>query len=119
MQMADASSKDVEIDRNADRFSRRTMLAVVSAGALTGVTGALGANTAAAASFGAPFVEMCFPVGVLSLAQKAALIKSVTEVVNGAMKLPPDPARKVFVAILETPEGGFGANGQPVVVTPK
>jgi hypothetical protein len=32
------------------------------------------------------------------------------------MKLPPDPARKLFVEIFETPEGGFGVNGQVVVV---
>jgi hypothetical protein len=32
------------------------------------------------------------------------------------MKLPPDPARKLFVEIFETPEGGFGVNGQVVIV---
>ena len=43
------------------------------------------------------------------------MIKSVTDVVRGAMKLPPDPARRLFVEIFETPEGGFGVNGQVVV----
>jgi hypothetical protein len=33
------------------------------------------------------------------------------------MKLSPDPARKLFVEIFETPEGGFGVNGK--AVTPR
>ena len=31
------------------------------------------------------------------------------------MKLPPDPARRLFVAIMETAEGGFGVIGQVFV----
>jgi phenylpyruvate tautomerase PptA (4-oxalocrotonate tautomerase family) len=119
MPMADPSNNHVDVVENVDGLSRRAVLAVVGAGALTGASAAVAANTPAAASFGAPLVEMCFPVGVLSLEQKAAMIKSVTDVVNGAMKLPPDPARRLFVEIIETPEGGFGVNGQPVVIRGK
>jgi hypothetical protein len=31
------------------------------------------------------------------------------------MRQPADPARRLFVQILETPEGGFGVNGKVVV----
>ena len=99
--------------------SRRTVLlaASVGAAAVSGVQ-CLAAD-AGSPSFGAPFVEMSFPVGVLSVEQKAALIKRVTDVVNAAMEFPSDPQRKLFVEILETPEGGFGVNGQAVVPRPK
>jgi hypothetical protein len=30
------------------------------------------------------------------------------------MQSPADPARRLFVEIIETPEGGFGVNGQAV-----
>ena len=98
-------------------MSRRAVLmtATMAAGLMTGASTDLAADVPSAASFGAPLVEMYFPVGVLALEQKAAMIRSVTDVVNGAMKLPPDPARKLFVEIIETPEGGFGVNGQVVV----
>jgi hypothetical protein len=35
-------------------------------------------------------------------------------VVLTATKQSPDAARKLFVEIIETAEGGFGANGHPV-----
>src|SRR5215467_676265 len=95
--------------------SRRAALLAASVGAVT-VSGVRGfAADAGSASFGAPLVEMSFPVGVLSVEQKAALIKRVTEVVSAAMEFPADPQRRLFVEILETPEGGFGADGQVVV----
>jgi hypothetical protein len=117
--MIPPSNNDADVIDNVDGLSRRAVLAVVGAGALTSASAAVAANTPAAASFGAPLVEMCFPVGVLPLEQKAAMIRSVTDVVNSAMKLPADPARRLFVEIIETPEGGFGVNGQPVVVRGK
>ena len=67
------------------------------------------------ASFGAPLVELQVPPGVLTLEQKAAVIKGITDVILKATKLPPDPARKSFVQIFETTEGGFGVNGQVFV----
>ena len=40
------------------------------------------------------------------------MAKGLTDVVLGAIKLPPEPARRLFVAIIETAEGGFGVDGQ-------
>jgi phenylpyruvate tautomerase PptA (4-oxalocrotonate tautomerase family) len=99
--------------------SRRTVLLAVSVGAAAVSGVQCLAAAAGSPSFGAPFVEMSFPVGVLSVEQKAALIKRVTDVVNAAMEFPSGPQRKLFVEILETPEGGFGVNGQVVVPRPK
>jgi hypothetical protein len=52
------------------------------------------------------------PAGILTLEQRSDMIKGVTDVVLGAIKLPPDPARRLFVEIIETADGGFGVNGQ-------
>jgi phenylpyruvate tautomerase PptA (4-oxalocrotonate tautomerase family) len=95
--------------------SRRAMLAAASV-----AVGAMAAPNAlagppAGGNFGAPIVELYVPAGALSLEQRAAMIKGVTDVVLGAMKLPPDPARRLFVEIIETAEGGFGVNGQVFV----
>jgi len=115
MRVIDTARKAMDVDGSADGLSRRAMLmtATMAAGAVSGASTIL-AETPSAASFGAPLVEMYFPVGVLSLDQKAAMIRRVTDVVNAAMKAPSDPARKLFVEIIETPEGGFGVNGQVV-----
>ena len=43
------------------------------------------------------------------------MIKGITDVVLGATKQPPDPAKRLFVQIFETAEGGFGVNGQVFV----
>jgi len=94
------------------------MTAAVAAGAAAGVSRAL-ADTAPAANFGAPMVELYLPHGILTLEQRAALIKGMTDVVLNAMKLPPDPTRPSFVQILETVEGGWGVNGQVFVPRPK
>ena len=112
MEMEAKSSPD-----DTGELSRRAVLATAATAAIaaTGATAGL-AQTAASASFGAPLVEMSFPVGVLDLEQKAAMIRGVTDVIRSAMKLSPDPAGKLFVEIFETPEGGFGVNGQVVVV---
>jgi phenylpyruvate tautomerase PptA (4-oxalocrotonate tautomerase family) len=88
--------------------------ATVAAGALVGVPSAL-ADTVPAAGFGAPLVELHVPAGVLTLEQRSAMIKGITDVVLGAMKQPPDPAKRFFVQIFETAEGGFGVNGQVFV----
>lgn len=74
-------------------------------------------DTVASDNFGAPLVELHVPASVLTLEQKAAMIKGLTDVVSKAMKLLPDPARKCFVQIIETAEGGFGVNGD--VFTPR
>jgi 4-oxalocrotonate tautomerase len=115
MDMINGSNDDAEQQGNAG-LNRRAVLmsAAVAAGAAAGVSPAL-ADTAPAANFGAPLVELYLPFGVLTLEQRAAMIKGMTDVVLNAMKLPPDPARKSFVQILETVEGGFGVNGQVFV----
>jgi phenylpyruvate tautomerase PptA (4-oxalocrotonate tautomerase family) len=114
------SNKGVELQESAGGLSRRAVLlmtATVAAGAATGMSGSL-AQTAPAASFGAPVVELYVPAGLLTLEQKSAMVKGFTDVVLGAMKLPPDPTRRLFVAIMETAEGGFGVDGQ-VFVPPR
>jgi phenylpyruvate tautomerase PptA (4-oxalocrotonate tautomerase family) len=95
--------------------SRRGMLASATAamGALAAPTAL--AETAPGGNFGAPLVELYVPAGALTLEQRAAMIKGITDVLVDAMKLPPDPARRLFVEIIETAEGGFGVNGQVFV----
>jgi phenylpyruvate tautomerase PptA (4-oxalocrotonate tautomerase family) len=116
MHMIPEPNKETEFPTNTAEPSRRAVLvtAATAAAAVTGVPGAI-SQTVPSANYGAPLVEMSFPVGVLSLEQKAAMIKAVTDVIHSAMKLTPDPAKKLFVEIFETPEGGFGVNGQVVV----
>ena len=115
MDTINRSNDDVQSASNGG-LNRRAVLmtAAVAASAAAGVSTAL-ADIAPAASFGAPLVELQVPAGVLSLEQKAAMIKGITDVVLGATKQPSDPARKSFVQILETADGGFGVNGQVFV----
>jgi hypothetical protein len=96
-----------------DKGRRAVLLAsaTVAAGAAAGMTGAP-AQAAPTGSFGAPLVELYVPAGILSLEQKNAMLKGFHDVVLKALKLPADPARRVFATIIETAEGGFGVNGQ-------
>jgi 4-oxalocrotonate tautomerase len=100
-------------------LNRRTVLASATAvvGGLSAVSSA-SADTASSGNFGAPLVEFFVPAGALTLEQRSEFIKGVTDLVLGAMKLPPDPARRMFVEIIETAEGGFGVNGK-VFVPPR
>jgi len=100
-------------------LNRRTVLVSATAvvGGLSAVSSAL-TDTPPSGNFGAPLVELYVPAGVLTLEQRSALIEGITDVVLGAIKLPPDPARRLFVEIIETAEGGFGVNGQ-VFIAPK
>ena len=93
---------------------RAILVSAIAVGGLAAVSSAL-ADTPGE-NFGAPLVEVYVPTGALTLEQRSALIKGITDVVFGAIKLPPDPARRLFVEIIETAEGGFGVNGQ--VFTP-
>ena len=115
MDMISRSNNDVELPESTGGLNRRAVLmtAAVAASAVAGVSPVL-AETGSAANFGAPLVEVYVPAGVLTLEQKAAMIKGVTDVVLKATKLS-DPARKSFVQILETADGGFGVNGQVFV----
>jgi phenylpyruvate tautomerase PptA (4-oxalocrotonate tautomerase family) len=116
MDISHSSSKNPKSSDGADGLSRRNMLltATVAAGALASAPNAL-ADSIPAGTFGAPLVEVHVPAGVLTLEQRSALIKGITDVVLGAMKQPPDPARRLFVQVFETAEGGFGVNGQVFV----
>ena len=110
------NSSNDEPSATSGGLNRRAVLmtAAVAASAAAGVSTAL-ADTAPAANFGAPLVELHFPANLLTLEQKAAMIKGVTDVVLKATKQPSDPARKSFVQILETADGGFGVDGQVFV----
>jgi hypothetical protein len=66
-------------------------------------------TTASAApldGFGAPLAEIHVPAGVLTLEQKSAMIKGVSEVLIKAIKLPPDRFRYLWVQVIETAAGG-------------
>ena len=114
MDMINRSNSDAELPESTGGLNRRAVLmtAAVAASAVAGIPRVL-ADTGSA-NFGAPLVEVYVPAGVLTLEQKAAMIKGVTDVVLKATKLS-DPARKSFVQILETADGGFGVNGQVFV----
>lgn len=115
MDTINLSNNEVESPESTGGLNRRAVLmtAAVAASAVAGVSPVL-ADTGSA-NFGAPLVELYVPPGVLTLEQKAAMIKGLTDVVLKATKAPSDPARKSFVQIFETAEGGFGVNGQVFV----
>jgi phenylpyruvate tautomerase PptA (4-oxalocrotonate tautomerase family) len=119
MHMINSPSSDVDLP-DSSGLNRRAVLmtAAIAAGAVAGVAPAL-ADTVPSGNFGAPWVELQVPVGALTVEQKAAMIKGMTDAVLNVMKLPPDPSRKAFTLILETAEGGFGVDGQVLVRRPK
>jgi phenylpyruvate tautomerase PptA (4-oxalocrotonate tautomerase family) len=100
-----------------ERLSRRAMLttATAAAGAVASMSAACAEAPPAAAGFGAPLAELHFPAGALSVEQKAAMIKDVTDVLASATKLAPEDANKLWVQIFETAEGGWGFGGQVFV----
>lgn len=116
MDVENSSNKNAKLSDSVDGLSRRNVLmtATAAAGALAGTPSVL-ADTVPAGNFGAPLVEVHVPMGVLTLEQKSAMMKGITDVVLGAMKQPADPAKRLFVQIFETAEGGFGVNGQVFV----
>jgi 4-oxalocrotonate tautomerase len=115
MTMIDRPSHDLSAQDCAG-LDRRTVLmsAAIAASAAAGISPAL-ADSAPLTGFGAPLVELQVPFGVLTLEQKAAMIKGITDVVFNATKLSPGPGRFSFVQIIETADGGFGVNGQVFV----
>jgi phenylpyruvate tautomerase PptA (4-oxalocrotonate tautomerase family) len=104
---------DAESLAGGDRLTRRTILksATVAAGAVSGVASAV-AETAPAARYGAPLVEVHVPAGALTAEQKGAMIKGITNVVLGATNLPADQSKKFWVQIFETADAGWGVGGQ-------
>jgi phenylpyruvate tautomerase PptA (4-oxalocrotonate tautomerase family) len=100
-----------------EQLTRRALAsAALGAGIIAGIS-ASAAQAAPAAPNGAPVVEVCVPAGVLSSEQKGDMIRRITEVVLTTLNLPPDPQRHLFVAMLETADGGFGVDGK--VFTPR
>jgi 4-oxalocrotonate tautomerase len=116
MEISNKPNKNPKLPDGTDGLSRRNVLmtATVAASTLVGVPSVL-ADTAPTGTFGAPLVEVYVPAGVLTLEQKSAMIKGITDVVLSAAKQAPDPARRLFVQIFETTEGGWGVNGQVFV----
>jgi len=84
-----------------------------AAGAVAGMPATRAETVPAATGFGPPLVELRFPAGALSVEQKAAMIKGVTEVIK-TTKLA-DHANKLWAQIFETAAGGWGAGGQVFV----
>ena len=119
MNMNKEPNKDLDAHDGA-ALNRRAVLmtAAVAASAAAGIAPAL-ADTPPAAGFGAPLVELHVPAGVLTLEQKAAMIKGMTDVVSNAMKLTPGPTARLFATVIETAEGGFGVDGKVFVLRAK
>jgi 4-oxalocrotonate tautomerase len=112
------SSHDSRGDGHA--LSRRRVLA----GATAAAGAAVGASLAAAettppSGYGAPLVELHFPAGALTVEQKAAMIKGVTDVVVDAAKLPTEQTNNLWVQIFETADGGWGFGGRVFVPRPR
>jgi len=121
MSTINASNTDGEITNNdrpegAAGLNRRALLktGAVAAGTAAGLSAVL-ADTDPAAAFGGPVVEIHVPAGVLTLEQKSAMIKGVTEVVAGATKMTPEQANKLWVQVFETAVGGWGRGGHVFV----
>jgi phenylpyruvate tautomerase PptA (4-oxalocrotonate tautomerase family) len=93
-------------------MSRRAILKVAAVGV------ALNASAAQAqtspAGFGAPLTEVFVPAGVLTLEQKSAMIKDISDVLRRVAAMPADQG-PIFVEIIEVAEGGFGVNGRVFV----
>lgn len=103
---------DMSNEMRGAALSRRAMLsAATAAGAVIALSGAE-ASAATPGDFGAPLAELHFPAGALTVEQKAAMIKGVTEVLMKATQLPTEQATKLWVQIFETAEGGWGFGGQ-------
>jgi phenylpyruvate tautomerase PptA (4-oxalocrotonate tautomerase family) len=114
MDTINGSSADVERRARTGALSRRAVLTTATVGAVAGASAVLADNVPTAA-FGAPLVELHVPAGALALEQKSAMIKGVTDVLVSAIKLQPEQAKKLFVQIFETAEGGWGVGGQVFV----
>jgi 4-oxalocrotonate tautomerase len=113
------------LDRNAEMprvktgLSRRDVLAAAAVGVGVAVSPSVAAEAAAASSFGAPLVELHVPGGILTVEQRGAMIKGITEVIVEVLGQPLNPTKRLFVEIFETAEGGYGVNGQAFLPRPK
>jgi len=116
MDVTESSNDSMELPEGTGGLSRRAVLktVTVAAGAAAGASPVRSAPIPAA-GFGAPLVELQVPAGALTQEQKGALTKGVTDVVLNATGLPPDQAKKLWVQVFETAEGGWGVGGQVFV----
>ena len=105
----------------APRLSRleRTLDDAAAVGAAMVASPSIAAAAAPESSFGAPLVELHVPAGILTVEQRGAMIKGITEVIVEALGQPLDPAKRLFVEIFEASEGGYGVNGQAFLPRPK
>jgi phenylpyruvate tautomerase PptA (4-oxalocrotonate tautomerase family) len=118
MDQHDETRRDSELPVIAQDVKRRTMLrtAGIAAGAALLSPGTTAPAAAAPLdSFGAPLAEIHVPASVLTLEQKSAMIKGVSEVLIKAMKLPPERFAYLWVQVIETSAGGWGVGGQVFV----
>ena len=112
------------LDKNAKMpsfeigLSRRDVLAAAAVGTGVVASPSVAAAAAPASSFGAPLVELHVPAGILTVEQRGAMIKGITEVIVEALGQPLEPAKRLFVEIFETAEGGYGVNGQAFLSHP-
>jgi hypothetical protein len=100
-------------------MSSGDVLAAAAAGADVVASQSVAAEIAPASSFGAPLVEPHVPAGILTVEQRGAMIKGITEVNVEALGQRLDPAQRLFVETFETAEGGYGVNGQAFLPRPK
>ena len=100
-------------------LSRRDILAAAAVGTAVVASPSIVAEAAPVSSIGAPLVELHVPAGILTVEQRGAMIKGITEVIVEALGQPLDPAKRLFVEIFETAEGGYGVNGQAFLPQPK
>lgn len=63
-----------------------------------------------------PLAQIYVPQGALTLEQKRAMIKGVTDVIAGVEGLPDSGRPFVTVLINETPDGGWGVAGHGYVL---
>src|ERR1700730_15221784 len=91
MDIINQSNNDARAASNGGLNRRAVrMTAAVAASTAAGVSTAL-AETAPAANFGAPLVELHFPANLLTLEQKGAMIKGITDIGFSETQRPPDP----------------------------
>ena len=102
-------------DQQSTGVGRRAILRTAAASIALSAT-ASHAQTTAASGYGAPLTEVFVPAGVLSVEQKSAMIKGISDVLRRVTGLPPEQG-PIFVEIIETSESGFGVNGK--VFTPR
>jgi phenylpyruvate tautomerase PptA (4-oxalocrotonate tautomerase family) len=118
MDKHDETRRDSELSVVPQDVKRRAMLrtAGIAAGvALLSPGTTVPAVAAPLDGFGAPLAEIHVPAGVLTLEQKSAMIKGVSEVLIKAMKLPPERFGYLWVQVIETAAGGWGVGGNVFV----